>query len=59
VLDALGGFGDPFGAGWREDMDLHFRLLKMQATIARSPQPTVAHPVPPQSSQVKRSYVKI
>jgi glycosyltransferase involved in cell wall biosynthesis len=47
VLDALGGFDERFGAGWREDMDLHFRLLKMQATIARSPQATVAHPVPP------------
>lgn len=49
VLEALGGFDERFRAGWREDMDLHFRLLKMQANIARSQQATVVHPVPPAS----------
>lgn len=47
VLDALGGFDERFRAGWREDMDLHFRLLKMDANIACSQQATVVHPVPP------------
>ena len=47
VLDALDGFDERFHAGWREDMDLHFRLLKLQAGIGRSPQATVVHPVPP------------
>ncbi|MDB5918242.1 MAG: hypothetical protein JWR40_2476 [Massilia sp.] len=47
VLDALGGFDERFCAGWREDIELHFRLLKMQANIARSPHATVVHPEPP------------
>ena len=47
VLDALGGFDERFGAGWREDIELHFRLLKMHANIARSPLATVVHPAPP------------
>ena len=47
VLDALGGFDERFCAGWREDTELHFRLLKMQASIARAPLATVLHPEPP------------
>ena len=47
VLDALDGFDERFCAGWREDIELHFRLLKMQANIARSPLATVIHPEPP------------
>jgi glycosyltransferase involved in cell wall biosynthesis len=47
VLDALDGFDERFRAGWREDMDLHFRLLKMQANITHSQQAMVVHPEPP------------
>jgi GT2 family glycosyltransferase len=47
VLDALGGFDERFRIGWREDSDLHFRLLKMQANIARSHQALVVHPLRP------------
>ena len=47
VLDALGGFDERFCAGWREDSELHFRLLKMDANIARAPLATVTHPAPP------------
>jgi glycosyltransferase involved in cell wall biosynthesis len=47
VLDALGGFDERFQVGWREDCDLHFRLLKMNARIARSPHALVVHPVRP------------
>jgi glycosyltransferase involved in cell wall biosynthesis len=47
VLDALGGFDERFRIGWRGDSDLHFRLLKMQANIARSHQALVVHPVRP------------
>jgi glycosyltransferase involved in cell wall biosynthesis len=47
VLEALGGFDERFCAGWREDVELHFRLLKMQANIARSHHATVVHPEPP------------
>jgi glycosyltransferase involved in cell wall biosynthesis len=44
VLDALDGFDERFRIGWREDSDLHFRLLKMNATIARSAQAVVVQP---------------
>jgi glycosyltransferase involved in cell wall biosynthesis len=43
----LGGFDERFRIGWRGDSDLHFRLLKMQANIARSHQALVVHPVRP------------
>jgi glycosyltransferase involved in cell wall biosynthesis len=47
VLEALGGFDERFTAPWREDSDLHFRLLEMQANIVREPQALVVHPVRP------------
>jgi glycosyltransferase involved in cell wall biosynthesis len=47
VLDALNGFDERFRSGWREDNDMHFRLLKMQANIARSQQALVVHPLRP------------
>ena len=47
VLDALEGFDERFRVGWRADCDLHFRLLKMAANIARSPHALVLHPVRP------------
>ena len=47
VLDALDGFDERFRAGWRADNDLHFRLLKMAANIARSPHALVVHPMRP------------
>ncbi len=47
VLEALGGFDERFRTGWREDSDLHFRLLKMAANIVNSPRALVVHPVGP------------
>jgi GT2 family glycosyltransferase len=47
VLEALGGFDERFRLAWREDSDLHFRLLAMGARIARAPQALVVHPVRP------------
>jgi GT2 family glycosyltransferase len=47
VLDALDGFDERFRAGWRADNDLHFRLLKMGARIARSASALVVHPLRP------------
>ncbi|MDL2357175.1 MAG: glycosyltransferase family A protein [Pseudomonadota bacterium] len=47
VLNALGGFDERFGGGWREASDLHFRLLEMHAAIVRAPQALVVHPQRP------------
>lgn len=47
VLEALDGFDERFSLAWREDSDLHFRLLNMHANIARSPHALVVHPVRP------------
>lgn len=47
VLDALDGFDERFRAGWRADNDLHFRLLKMGARIARSASAMVVLPLRP------------
>ena len=47
VLEQLGGFDERFTSPWREDSDLHFRLLKMNATISHAPQALVIHPVRP------------
>ena len=35
VLEAVGGFDERFTAAWREDSDLHFRLLDTGGTIVR------------------------
>lgn len=45
VLDNLGGFDQSFQAAWREDSDLHFRLLKGGYRIFRQPSAVVVHPV--------------
>jgi GT2 family glycosyltransferase len=47
VLKTLGGFDERFQLAWREDSDLHFRLLSMRARIARAPHAVVVHPVRP------------
>ncbi|MES2760359.1 MAG: glycosyltransferase [Pseudomonadota bacterium] len=47
VLEALDGFDERFRAGWREDSDFHFRLIKMGASIACAPDAVVVHPVRP------------
>jgi glycosyltransferase involved in cell wall biosynthesis len=47
VLEAVDGFDERFRLAWREDSDLHFRLLGMHANIAHSPHALVVHPVRP------------
>ncbi len=47
VLERLGGFDEAFRLPWREDSDLHFRLLSAGCGIARAPQAVVVHPVRP------------
>jgi glycosyltransferase involved in cell wall biosynthesis len=47
VLAGLGGFDERFTAAWREDSDLHFRLLAARLEIVRAPRAAVAHPIRP------------
>ncbi len=47
VLEQLGGFDERFTAAWREDSDLHFRLLRGGAALARAEGAVVVHPVRP------------
>jgi GT2 family glycosyltransferase len=45
VLDTVGGFDERFRFAWREDSDLHFRLLELNANIVHAPDALVLHPV--------------
>jgi glycosyltransferase involved in cell wall biosynthesis len=47
VLERLGGFDERFEQAWREDSDLHFRLLAAGAHIAHLPDAAVVHPIRP------------
>jgi glycosyltransferase involved in cell wall biosynthesis len=47
ILERLEGFDERFTSPWREDSDLHFRLLDMNARIAHAPEALVVHPVRP------------
>jgi GT2 family glycosyltransferase len=47
ILKKLDGFDERFTSPWREDSDLHFRLLGMNARIAHAPGALVVHPVRP------------
>jgi GT2 family glycosyltransferase len=47
ILERLDGFDERFTSPWREDSDLHFRLLDINARIAHAPEALVVHPVRP------------
>jgi glycosyltransferase involved in cell wall biosynthesis len=47
TLERLGGFDEDFRLAWREDSDLHFRLLQCGARLVRAPDAVVVHPVRP------------
>jgi GT2 family glycosyltransferase len=47
VLERAGGFDERFRMAWREDSDLHFRLLDMGVRVGHAPQSVVVHPVRP------------
>jgi glycosyltransferase involved in cell wall biosynthesis len=48
ALDQVGGFDERFTMAWREDSDLHFRILKRGLRLVRaSAEAVVTHPVRP------------
>ena len=47
ILERLGGFDERFPLAWREDSDLHFRLLQVGARIEHAPHAVVVHPIRP------------
>jgi GT2 family glycosyltransferase len=58
VLETLGGFDERFRFAWREDSDLHFRLLDHQANIVHSTKAVMMHPIRPAGWGVSLSQVK-
>ena len=47
VLVAVSGFDERFSMAWREDSDLHFKLIEGGYTIRRSEAALVVHPLRP------------
>jgi GT2 family glycosyltransferase len=47
ILERVNGFDERFPIAWREDSDLHFRLLECGARIVRAVDAVVVHPVRP------------
>lgn len=47
MLERLGGFDERFERAWREDSDLHFRLIDAGADVVHVPGAVVVHPVRP------------
>lgn len=45
VLERIGGFDERFTSAWREDSDLHFRLLEAGCEIGNATDAVVVHPV--------------
>jgi hypothetical protein len=58
VLQTLDGFDERFRFAWREDSDLHFRLLDHQARIVYAPKAVITHPVRPGGWGVSLSQLK-
>ncbi|HEX6540150.1 MAG TPA: glycosyltransferase [Ktedonobacterales bacterium] len=47
ALAAVVGFDERFTQAWREDSDLHFRLMRQGARLVAAPHAIVTHPVRP------------
>jgi GT2 family glycosyltransferase len=47
MLAAIGGFDERFRMAWREDSDLHFRLMRRGARLIKVSDAVVTHPIRP------------
>jgi len=56
ILDEAGGFDERFTAPWREDSDLHFRMIARNARLGRAMGAIVSHPLqdPPFAVSVRQ-----
>lgn len=45
ALEVIGGFDEAFAMAWREDSDLHFKLIEAGISIIHVPAALVMHPV--------------
>ena len=45
AMERVGGFDERFTRAWREDSDLHFKLLETGGTLVKAPEAIVEHPV--------------
>ena len=58
VLEDIGGFDERFRFAWREDADLHFRLIDYSAGIVHAPDAVVTHPIRPAPWGISLSQLK-
>ena len=58
MLEDIGGFDERFRFAWREDTDLHFRLLCYSAKVVHARNAVVTHPIRPAPWGVSLSQVK-
>lgn len=47
VLEQVGGFDERFDIAWREDSDLHFKILQAHIPILVCPEAIIVHPLRP------------
>ena len=47
VLEQVGGFDERFDIAWREDSDLHFKILQARIPILVCPEAVIVHPLRP------------
>lgn len=58
LLEEIDGFDERFRFAWREDSDLHFRLIERNANIVREPRAVMMHPIRAAGWGVSLSQVK-